>query len=243
MSAEGLPFRLRNPVLLRQALTVPTSRVGAGDVELKQAKERLEFLGDAVLGFLTGDYLYQLLPEAPEGQLSALRGALVSTESLAEVAARAGITEALGIVGGQRSRGNSRLLASTLEAVVGALYVDGGLEEVDRWIGQLLAEQTAIVRQRGYISSKSRLQERTQALQLGHPTYEVVSAVGPVHEPLFTVRVRIGERVYGEATGPSRQAAELRAAEDALDRWHDGHAAARSASARDPATRQRKRDI
>lgn len=206
---------LKSGQLLQQALTVPTPEVGGNDQALR-TKERLEYLGDAILGFLSADYLFDLLTDATEGELSALRGALVSTSSLALVARNAGVDQELGLVSVGKHRSHDRLLASTLEAIVGVIYLEGGLTAVDRWVGDLMAQRVAELREVGFLPPKGRLQEWTQASQRGIPTYRTVSVSGPEHDREFAVEVLVSNAVVGSGRGASRRAAEGQAAESAL---------------------------
>src|SRR6185312_7375987 len=216
-AADLLGLRLRQPELLRQALAVPAAQRGRDD-PLVRAKERLEYLGDSIIGFLVTEHLFTTLPEAPEGVLSALRAATVSAASLARLAEERGVAEALGLPRAEGERGRTRLLAATLEALVGALYCDAGLDAAHAWIGESLILAAADLRQGGYLAAKTRLQERTQEHGRGIPRYFVVATRGAEHERTFDVAVEVEGRPLGRGQGPSRRAAEQAAAEDALAR-------------------------
>ena len=216
-AAKRLGLHLERPELLRQALAVAAPARG-GDDPLVRAKERLEYLGDAVLGFAAADYLFGALPEASEGVLSALRAGSVSEAALARIAEQAGVAEALGHVPAPGARGRDRLLASTLEAIVGALYTDAGLEAARAWIMPRLTEKVEELLAGDYLPPKSRLQEQTQSGGGGTPVYRVVSAVGAEHERTFEVEVLVDGKALGRGKGPSRRAAEQAAAADALAR-------------------------
>ncbi|MGI8916129.1 MAG: ribonuclease III [Chloroflexota bacterium] len=215
--ATVLGFRLARPELLRQALAVPTARSGGAD-PLLRAKERLEYLGDVVIAFLVSDHLFRTLPEAPEGVLSALRAAAVSSPALADIAVAIGVLEALQLPPQRSERGRTRLLASTLEAVVGAVYCDAGLTAADDWIGPHLVATIDELQARGYLPAKTRLQERTQRGGSGTPDYRVVAVSGAVHERTYEVEVLIEGQGIGRGRGPSRRAAEQAAATAALER-------------------------
>ena len=189
-----------------------------GDDPLVRAKERLEYLGDAVIGFAAADYLFGALPEASEGVLSALRAGSVSQAALARIAEQAGVAEALGRVPAPGARGRDRLLASTLEAIVGALYADAGLEAARAWIVPWLTPTIQRLLAGDYLPPKSRLQERTQTGGRGTPAYRVVSAMGAEHERTFEVEVLVEGKTRGRGKGTSRRAAEQAAAADALGR-------------------------
>lgn len=214
-AAAVLGLQLAQPELLRQALVVPSPRTGGSD-PLVRAKERLEYLGDSVIGFLVSDYLFRTLPGDAEGTLSALRAATVSAESLAAIADALAVPGALDLRAGRGERGRTRLLASTLEALVGAVYCDGGLAAAERWIGPYLIDTVAALQKRGYLPAKTRLQEHTQHGGRGTPRYRVVQVSGAEHERTYAVEVVVEGRVVGHGQGPSRRAAEQAAAADAL---------------------------
>ena len=212
--AAPLGLHVGQPDLLRQALTV--AQPGEAD-PLVRAKERLEYLGDVVIAFLVSDYLFRTLPEASEGVLSALRAATVSAPALAEIAQAIGLPEALHLPQGTE-RGRTRLLASTLEALVGAVYCDAGLTAADDWIGPHLVATINELQARGYLPAKTRLQERTQRRGRGTPVYRVVGVSGAQHERTYDIEVLVDGEVAGAGRGISRRAAEQAAAEAALER-------------------------
>ena len=190
-----------------------------GDEE--RHNQRLEFLGDAVLDFLVAAWLYQNHPDLPEGPLTRLRATLVCTTTLAAMAQRLGLGEALRLGRGEEeSGGNARAanLCDAFEALVGALYLDGGLEitwqRLEPWFAQ---ETQAILRAGTDIDAKSRFQEWAQA-DLGiTPAYRVVDESGPDHAKVFTAQVLLNDRVAGEGQGFSKRLAEQAAAQAALD--------------------------
>lgn len=212
--AAPLGISLGRPELLRQALTV----AGPGQADpLVRAKERLEYLGDVVIAFLVSDHLFRALPDAPEGVLSALRAATVSAQALAEIAQAIGLPQLLHLPRGTE-RGRTRLLASTLEAIVGAIYCDAGLAAADDWIGPRLKATIDELQARGYLPAKTRLQEHTQHSGRGTPVYRVVSASGAPHERTYDVAVLVDGQVLGQGRGHSRRTAEQAAAAEALER-------------------------
>ncbi|MGE5141015.1 MAG: ribonuclease III [Rudaea sp.] len=182
--------------------------------------ERLEFLGDSILGFVTAEYLYHHFPEMKEGDLTSLRAALVRGETLAEYAGQIGLGPHLLISRGEETAGGrSRraLLAGAFEAVVGAIYLDHGLDAASQFILRLVDAKTPeIVQERLDRNSKSLLQELSQGRLKLTPVYRMVQARGPDHAREFTVQVLLGERVYGEGQGRNKQAAEQEAARAAL---------------------------
>ncbi len=214
----------RDQSLLLRALTHPSylnehPRQGIED------NQRLEFLGDAVLDFISGELLYHRFPEATEGRLTRLRAALVRTETLARFAVQCHIDQALLLGHGEEdSGGRERLtnLCAALEAVMGAMYLDKGLEEVRQFITPLFeATLDTILRLELDKDAKSRLQEWSQA-QLGlTPTYKTLSSIGPDHAKEFTVAVYLGNEQVAVGTGLSKQAAAQVAARLALERLQD----------------------
>lgn len=212
----NLPFRdLR---LLTRALTHRSYVNEHPDVP--QDNERLEFLGDAVLDFVVGAWLYDHFPEMAEGQLTRMRSALVRTEQLAAFARQLNLGPAMRLGRGELNGGGrdrDALLCDTFEALVGALYLHGDIPAVRAFVVPLL-EQAAddLVLQPDIYDAKSRLQEWTQANKLGIPRYETRSANGPDHAKTFIVDVYIQGKVAGTGSGPNKQAAAQNAAAAAL---------------------------
>lgn len=188
--------------------------------EAIEDNERLEFLGDAVLDFMVGDWLYHHMPEMAEGRLTAMRAALVSNDRLAEFARQIGLGKALLLGRGEAdSGGRARMtvLGSGFEALIGALYLDSGFEAVRKFVEPFLstaAEQVLVGNQER--DPKSRLQEYTQSAGLGTPVYRTVQVSGPDHQRTFEIEVVVGERAYGRGKGPSKQTATKAAAREAL---------------------------
>lgn len=182
--------------------------------------ERLEFLGDAVLDFLTGESLYHRFPEMREGELTNLRSALVKRDTLARFAREINLGEYMFIGKGERAAGGHRrvpLLAGAFEALIGALYLDQGLEAVKTfWLRFADPYLERIVRGRLAKDAKSLLQELSQAAFQLKPMYHLISESGPDHAKEFVVEVRVGERVLGIGHGHTKQGAEQEAASAAL---------------------------
>lgn len=189
---------------------------------IQSSNERLEFLGDAVLELVITQYLYDHFPDKPEGDLTALRSSLVKTSTLGQVATSLGVGESLKMSKGEADGGgrtNLSLLANTLEAIIGALYLDQGLPQVSRFISDhILPLLPDIIAHRLYQDSKSSLQETVQARGLPAPHYRVISATGPDHKRQFTVTVSLNHQILGQGTGPTKQAAETSAARAALEK-------------------------
>ncbi len=182
--------------------------------------QRLEFLGDAVLDFLTAELVYHRFPEAPEGRLTRLRAALVRTETLAGLARSCHLDAALMLGRGEEeSGGRERLnnLCAAFEALIGALYLDQGTEAVRRFITPLFEQALdEVLRLELDKDAKSRLQEWCQANLNLTPVYRLIDSRGPDHAKEFTVAVFIGDQSYGKGSGPSKQIAEQEAAQQAL---------------------------
>jgi ribonuclease-3 len=188
--------------------------------------ERLEFLGDAVLELVVTDYLFRTYPDKPEGELTAIRAALVNTVSLSEAAVKLGVNEYLLMSKGEaRDTGRARqyILANVFEAFVGALYLDQGYASSQQFIAKHLFPKTEnIVKNRLWQDAKSRFQEMAQEHANVTPTYETLGQVGPDHDRVFTVGVFLGKQKVAEGTGRAKQEAEQAAAEKAIEikGWH-----------------------
>jgi len=181
--------------------------------------ERLEFLGDAVLDFIVGAWLYNRYPEMPEGDLTRMRSALVYTEQLAQFGRQVNLGQAMRLGRGEMQAGGrdrSALLCDTFEAVIGALYLDAGIDAVLDFVSPLLDEASnEILAERKTEDPKSTFQEWAQAEGLPAPQYITRSAVGPDHSKIFDVDVLVSGRVYGSGQGHSKQAAAKQAARNA----------------------------
>lgn len=208
-----------DPALLVTALThrsYVNEHPDAGD-----DNERLEFLGDAVLGYVVGERLFRALPTADEGELTRLRAALVCQASLAGFAARLGLGDVLRLGRGEAAGGGRdrpALLCAAFEAVLGAVYLDGGLAACGQLLDPLLAPELsrAALGRRGK-DARSQFQERVQARWKVTPRYVVVGQLGPDHAKQFVVEVRVGDRVWGRGQGRSKSEASQAAALAALD--------------------------
>ena len=186
------------------------------------SNERLEFLGDAVLGLVTGEYLFRTHPDAPEGDLTRMRAALVCEESLHEVAQSLGLGEYLKLGRGEESgggRSRPSILADATESVFAAVYLDGGMEAARALIHRVLLErgreQAVESRRRDY---KTALQEVVQRKANQVLRYEMIGASGPDHDKVFTCAVTLNDAVIGQGSGRSKKEAEQSAARAALER-------------------------
>ena len=181
--------------------------------------ERLEFLGDAVLDFTVGAWVYNRFPELPEGDLTKMRSALVRNEQLAKFSRKLDLGRALRLGRGEASSGGhnrDNLLGSAFEALIGALYLDSGLGAVDAFMIPILEESRESILNEIH-DPKSQLQEWTQSHKLGAPRYHVVSSSGPDHAVVFEMIVEVAGVERGRGTGTSKSHAEHAAAQDALN--------------------------
>ncbi len=222
--AERLGYAFTNLDALRQALTHPS--VDQGGVARKSRSgrratpyERLEFLGDRVLGLAIADLLYRSFPNESEGDLARRHVALVRRESLAEVAGKIGLGDALHLSKGEETgggRSNPSLLADACEAVIGALYLDGGFSAaqsmIERFWTPMMTQPVKPPK-----DAKTALQEWAQAMARPLPAYRVVSQDGPDHDPLFVVEVTVEGFAPVASNGPTKRAAEQNAAKTLLE--------------------------
>lgn len=216
--AERLNLPFSDFLLLSRALT-HRSYLNEHPEALED-NERLEFLGDAVLDFLVGAWLYNRFPELPEGNLTRLRSALVRTEQLAVFAEDIDLGGAILLGHGEEEAGGRErptLLCGAFEAVIGALYLDSGITAVQAFLSPMLElAANLILSDQKDKDPKSMLQEWAQAQGLGTPSYQTVSAAGPDHAKVFTIDVYVQDEKYGRGVGNSKQTAAKIAAASAL---------------------------
>ena len=219
---ERLGVKFRQPALLRQAL-VHSSYTNEKRGAPVSDNERLEFLGDAVLSVLVAESLYIRFPHLSEGELTQLRSELVRQESLARLARSLDLGGFLLLsrgeeLGGGRKR--ARVLAGALEAVIGAMYLDAGLNVCRDFVVRLMAgrEMERAEEKLHEKDYKSALQETIQALGMAAPLYRTVEAAGPDHEKAFVVEALMEGEVLGHGTGRSKRQAEQEAAREALEK-------------------------
>jgi ribonuclease-3 len=223
---EGvLGHRFANRELLERALTHKSCGSEKNQQEPATDNEQLEFLGDAILGFVVSQTLVARHPTFPEGRLSKLKAHLVSASHLHEVALLAQLGAYLILGRGEEmsgGRGKKALLANALEAVIAALYLDGGLEPAANFIvKQVVGEAPAPDEASQVTDYKSALQEMAQALKLPQPRYATVDERGPEHAKTFLVEVRVGRDWVGQAEGLSKKSAGQRAAQLILQQLAD----------------------
>lgn len=221
-----LGVEFSRPALLAQALTHKSwSHEAAGS---HPHYERLEFLGDAVLGLCVAEELFAARPDAPEGDLASMRSQLVSTQNLARVAEEIGLGRWVRLSEGEQrsgARGRSAMLADLFESVLGAVYLDAGLEQARRIVRRWVTANAGTVEPKPTRESdpKSALQQWTQA-HLGElPTYRVVNEQGPAHAPVFEIVVTVNGEEVGRGSAPRKQKAEKIAAAAALQTLTQRH--------------------
>lgn len=217
---SALDVQFSDPELLQSALT-HRSYVHEHYQSSLEPNERLEFLGDSVLNFLTAQFLYKTFPNEGEGQLTAMRAALVRTGTLARFARELGIGTYLKLGKGEEHSGGrerDNLLADAFEAIVAAIYLDQGMDAADAFLLPLLEAEGARMAVHGLqLDDKSRLQERVQSERNQTPRYRTLSAEGPDHNRTFTIEVYAGGERLGVGVGNSKQAAAQAAARAALE--------------------------
>lgn len=214
-----LGFHFTDPGHLLSALT-HRSYLNENREATQEHNERLEFLGDAVLELVVTDFLFRKYPEKPEGELTAVRAAMVNTISLADASAKLEINDYLLMSKGEsKDTGRARqyILANVFEAIVGALYIDQGYAASAAFIEtHLFAKADAIVDKRLWQDAKSRFQELAQEHCSITPTYQTLGQEGPDHDRVFTVGVFLGSEQVAEGKGRAKQEAEQQAAEAAI---------------------------
>jgi ribonuclease-3 len=215
-----LGYKFAERGLLEQALR-HASWCNEHASEQLEDNERFEFLGDAVLDLVVGHQLMKRFPQLREGELSVTRAQVVSEAGLSEVAAALGLGAWLVLGKGEEKsggRGKPSILADAFEAVVAAVYLDGGFEAAREMVERLLAHRIENVEFKGFYDFKTRLQELSQARLKATPTYRVVSELGPDHDKRFVVAVTIGTDEWARAVGKSKKEAEQMAAAEAAFR-------------------------
>jgi ribonuclease-3 len=203
--------------LLHQALS---HRSYCSEYGGRPSNERLELLGDAVLGLVVTDHIYTAFPNLAEGDLARLRASVVSTKALAPIAAGIGVGDAVLLGKGEKATGGrtkDSILADCLEAIIAAVYLSGGIYVADRFVMDMLSAPIEAVVAGGKLGdAKNRLQELTARLGFDLPSYDVTGK-GPDHSKLFSAEVSVGGEVVGHGTGTSKKNAERRAAIAALE--------------------------
>ena len=209
-------YTFRDKQLLVQAFT-HSSFVNEQKINKHPDYERLEFLGDAVLEMISSAYLFRKFPDKKEGEMSKMRASLVCEGALAFDAKVLDLKSYILLGKGEEATGGrdkESIIADVMEAVIGALFLDGGIEQSKRFIDSYILTNTDAVVMFG--DSKSMLQEVAQGENLGEVRYEICGESGPEHDKIFEVRVYVGDKNLGEGTGKTKKAAEQKAAYQAL---------------------------
>jgi ribonuclease III len=217
---ERLGVRFREIGYLERALT----HRSAATENSQESNERLEFLGDSVVGLVISENLFRLFPHYSEGDLAKSKAYVVSETALAEAAQNLGLEEFLVLSPGEAATGGRRrrsILADAFEALIAAIYLDCGIRQAKRVVRNALRDAVQMVSTNEHRGDyKSALQEQTQARARKAPLYRIVSEEGRDHEKTFLVEALVGEQVIGAGTGKSKKEAEQSAAQNALDNLH-----------------------
>jgi ribonuclease III, bacterial len=218
---DKLGYRFQNEGLLRRALT--HSSMAVEQHRMGEDNERLEYLGDAVLEHLVSRHLFDAHPEMREGALTRLRSSLVCESALSAAARRLGLNDFILLSRGEEQcggRDKDSILSDAFEAVLAAVYLDGGLEEAQRLVNEYVLSAETLEHRSSSKDSKTAFQELVHADHKGRAIrYELVSESGPDHKKLFTMRVLVDEVEWGTGSGPSKQAAGQAAAQMAMERY------------------------
>lgn len=220
---EKLGFEFKNIDYLVTALT-HRSYVNEHRKSVSEHNERLEFLGDAVLELAVTDYLFNHFSE-PEGILTSWRSSLVRTESIGEAGDKLGYEPLLRMSRGEKNgspRARQQILANAFEAVIGAVYLERGYEDAEKFIAKhILSKLDEILATGSWRDPKSHLQEVSQRIDGHTPVYKVLSEEGPDHDKVFMLGVFVGDRLMGKGSGSSKQNAQQEAAKAALDAYEN----------------------
>jgi ribonuclease-3 len=215
-----LGYRFKDPELLELALT-HRSYLNSSANEGLRANERLEFLGDSVLGLVTSRFLFDHFPDKHEGDLTKLKSTLVSEANLSRIAGSLSLGAYLNLSDEEEKSGGrerSSIVSDAYEAVIGAVFLDGGLAPAEKMLRrQILEKYLEITSDKTFHNYKGELLEYMQALGLGLPKYDVLEEEGPDHQKRFTIAVSVKGKRIGEGTGKNKKEGEQRAARMALD--------------------------
>ena len=216
---KKLHITYKNLAIYEQALTHPSYN---GDANTKhQDYEKLEFMGDSVLGYVTADLVYKNRPEMSEGDLTKLRSVLVSTKPLAAYARKINLDEYVRIghsITASQVKESDKILENVFESLIGAIYLDAGLKAAYRFIKYILLKDIKSYDADNLTDYKTKLQEEIQAEHRDAVQYVTISQSGPAHDRTFTVQVKYNDIVLGTGTGKSKKKAEEMAAKDALSK-------------------------
>lgn len=216
---KNIGFKFKNYDLIHLAF-IHKSYVNEHREEQIDDNERLEFLGDAVLELIATKHLFENYPDQDEGEMTSYRSALVKGKNLAEIAKELNLSDFLRLSKGEENSGGRQknyILANTLEALIGAIYMDSGYSMAEKFIKKfIIAKLDQIIEQGLHIDSKSRFQELCQEIRESTPHYELITAAGPDHQKIFTMGAFIDDELIAQGQGTSKQKAENQAAQKAL---------------------------
>lgn len=218
---EKIGYRFQDPTLLETALT-HSSYANEHHAQGAECYERLEFLGDSILGLVTAEFLYHHRPTLPEGRMTRLRAELVCEASLHRVARRLELGSFMRLGKGEELTGGRErpsILADMVEAIIAALYLDAGMDRARAFVHEQLLNDAEIGETHHSADYKTQLQEMVQAKSNQHIAYELVEESGPDHNKRFMFRVSINGDKAGEGTGRTKKEAEQEAARMALEGW------------------------
>ncbi len=216
---EKLGYSFKDKSLMELALTHSSF---ANENKLKKNNERFEFLGDSVLGFVTAEYLFTEFKNRPEGEMTKLRAAVVCEKSLFKFAEQINLGKYILLGRGEDSTGGRNrpsVVSDAFEAIIAAIYIDGGMEAVKPYILRFIKD--AVKRETSFKDNKSLLQEEIQKVKGNSLAYEEVGEEGPDHDKTFVFRVKLNGEIIGEGKGKSKKEAEQNAAGNALNKLHD----------------------
>jgi len=216
---EKLGYSFKDKSLLELALTHSSF---ANENKLKKNNERFEFLGDSVLGFVTAEYLFTEFKNRPEGEMTKLRAAVVCEKSLFKFAEQIDLGKYILLGRGEDGTGGRNrpsVVSDAFEAIIAAIYIDGGMEAVRPYILRFIKD--AVKRETSFKDNKSLLQEEIQKVKGNSLAYEEVGEEGPDHDKTFVFRVKLNGEIIGEGKGKSKKEAEQNAAGNALNKLHD----------------------
>lgn len=216
-----LGLRFKNVDLLRTAVVHRSYLNENPDFGLPH-NERLEFLGDAVLEIVVTEYLFKHFPDTPEGDLTNWRASLVNSKMLAQVAEELSLEDFLYLSRGESKDRNTKarqyIVANAVEALIGAIYLDQGIEEAGRFVHEhMLSKLDMILKKKLYLDPKSHFQEKAQEVYKTTPFYRVLSEVGPDHAKTFEVGLYLGDELVAKGSGTSKQEAQVEAAAKGID--------------------------
>lgn len=222
---KNLGIKFNNPKLLAQAL-VHRSYLNEVTDQRIRSNERLELLGDSILSFIISEWVFFQFPNYPEGELTNLRSNIVRTSSLAQIAKESQVGKYLLLSRGEQESGgaqNPSILADTLEAIIGAIYLDQGIDVAQKFIKEKFTPLIKTITKKGeFKDAKSILQEKLQAERKQAPIYKTLKEEGPDHDKIFTVGVYVQGKLLAKGKGKSKQTAEVEAAKKALEGRKNG---------------------